>query len=43
VLRGGRRCLAGQDRRHPTDVLGFVTNMHELMAVSDLIVSKPGG
>jgi processive 1,2-diacylglycerol beta-glucosyltransferase len=24
-------------------VLGFVTNMHELMTVSDLIISKPGG
>ena len=38
-----RRELAAQDRRHPTDVLGFVTNMHELMAVSDLLVTKPGG
>jgi processive 1,2-diacylglycerol beta-glucosyltransferase len=24
-------------------VLGFVTNMHELMAVADLIITKPGG
>jgi len=24
-------------------VLGFATNMHELMAVADLIVTKPGG
>jgi processive 1,2-diacylglycerol beta-glucosyltransferase len=38
-----RRTLAGQDRHHPTDVLGFVSNMHELMAVSDLILTKPGG
>jgi processive 1,2-diacylglycerol beta-glucosyltransferase len=38
-----RRELAVQDHRHPTHVLGFVTNMQELMAVSDLIVSKPGG
>ena len=38
-----RRELAGQDRAHPTHVLGFVTNMHELMAVSELIVTKPGG
>jgi processive 1,2-diacylglycerol beta-glucosyltransferase len=38
-----RRELAVHDRRHPTHVLGFVTNMHELMAVADLIVSKPGG
>jgi len=38
-----RRELAVQDRRHPTHVLGFVTNMHELMAVATLIVTKPGG
>ena len=38
-----RQELAVQDRSHPTHVLGFVTNMHELMTVSDLIVSKPGG
>ncbi|HZQ47048.1 MAG TPA: glycosyltransferase [Verrucomicrobiae bacterium] len=38
-----RRELAVHDRRHPTHVLGFVTNMHELMAVSDLIITKPGG
>jgi hypothetical protein len=38
-----RRDLAAQDRRHPTHVLGFVTNMHELMAVSDLLITKPGG
>jgi processive 1,2-diacylglycerol beta-glucosyltransferase len=38
-----RRELAAADRRHPTHVLGFVTNMHELMAVADLIISKPGG
>jgi len=38
-----RRELAGQNRRHPTDVLGFVTNMQELMAVADLIITKPGG
>jgi len=24
-------------------MLGFVSNMHELMAVADLILSKPGG
>jgi processive 1,2-diacylglycerol beta-glucosyltransferase len=35
--------LAAQDRRHPTHVLGFVTNMQELMAVSALLVTKPGG
>jgi processive 1,2-diacylglycerol beta-glucosyltransferase len=38
-----RRELAAQDRRHPTHVLGFATNMHELMAVADLLVTKPGG
>jgi processive 1,2-diacylglycerol beta-glucosyltransferase len=38
-----RRELAVRDHRHPTQVLGFVGNMHELMAVCDLIVSKPGG
>ena len=38
-----RRELAAVDRRHPTKVLGFATNMHELMAVSDLVISKPGG
>src|SRR5204863_7446988 len=38
-----RRNLACGDFRHPTRILGFVTNMHELMAVADLIVTKPGG
>ncbi|MEI9963091.1 MAG: glycosyltransferase [Limisphaerales bacterium] len=38
-----RRELATQNRRHPTHVLGFSTNMHELMAVADLIITKPGG
>jgi len=38
-----RQALAGKERQHPTDVLGFVTNMHELMSVSSLIISKPGG
>ena len=38
-----RRELATQDRRHPTHVLGFASNMHELMAVVDLILTKPGG
>ena len=35
--------LAAQDRKHPTQVLGFATNMHELMAVADLLITKPGG
>ncbi len=38
-----RRKLAVLDRKHPTHVLGFASNMHELMAVSDLIITKPGG
>jgi processive 1,2-diacylglycerol beta-glucosyltransferase len=38
-----RRELAATDRKHPTRVLGFASNMHELMAVADLIITKPGG
>jgi processive 1,2-diacylglycerol beta-glucosyltransferase len=38
-----RRKLATQTRKHPTHVLGFSTNMHELMAVADFIITKPGG
>ncbi|HEX4342753.1 MAG TPA: glycosyltransferase [Verrucomicrobiae bacterium] len=38
-----RRDLATQDRKHPTHVLGFASNMHELMSISDLIITKPGG
>jgi len=38
-----RRELATQNRKHPTHVLGFATNMHELMAIADLIITKPGG
>jgi processive 1,2-diacylglycerol beta-glucosyltransferase len=38
-----RRELAGVDRRHPTHVLGYASNMHELMAIADLIITKPGG
>jgi processive 1,2-diacylglycerol beta-glucosyltransferase len=38
-----RRELAAKDRKHPTHVLGFSSNMHELMAVSDLVITKPGG
>jgi processive 1,2-diacylglycerol beta-glucosyltransferase len=38
-----RRELAAQDRQHPTRVLGFAANMHELMTVADLILTKPGG
>jgi processive 1,2-diacylglycerol beta-glucosyltransferase len=35
--------LAAQQRRWPTDVLGFVSNMEQLMAVASLLISKPGG
>jgi processive 1,2-diacylglycerol beta-glucosyltransferase len=38
-----RRALATCDRKHPTHVLGFASNMNELMAVAELIISKPGG
>ena len=38
-----RRELAAQTRQHPTHVLGFSTNMHELMAMANLILTKPGG
>ena len=38
-----RRELALLDMRHPTDVFGFVKNMHEFMAVADLVITKPGG
>ena len=38
-----RRQLAACDRKHPTHVLGFASNMHELMATCDLIITKPGG
>jgi processive 1,2-diacylglycerol beta-glucosyltransferase len=38
-----RRELAAADRKHPTHVLGFASNMHELMAIANLIITKPGG
>jgi processive 1,2-diacylglycerol beta-glucosyltransferase len=38
-----RQELALLERRHPTHILGFVTNMQEWMAAADLILSKPGG
>jgi processive 1,2-diacylglycerol beta-glucosyltransferase len=38
-----RRELAASERKHPTHVLGFASNMHELMAIADLIITKPGG
>ena len=38
-----RREVAVADRQHPTHVLGYASNMHELMAVAELIITKPGG
>jgi processive 1,2-diacylglycerol beta-glucosyltransferase len=38
-----RRALATCDRKHPTHVLGFASNMNELMVVTELIITKPGG
>jgi len=38
-----RHEVAAQDRKHPTHVLGFVSNMNELMAVADMVITKPGG
>jgi processive 1,2-diacylglycerol beta-glucosyltransferase len=38
-----RRDIAARDSKHPTRVLGFASNMHELMIVADLIITKPGG
>jgi len=38
-----RRELALLDRIQPTHVFGFVQNMQELMAVSDVVITKPGG
>jgi processive 1,2-diacylglycerol beta-glucosyltransferase len=29
--------------RHPTTILGFVENVHELMDVAEIVVTKPGG
>jgi processive 1,2-diacylglycerol beta-glucosyltransferase len=38
-----RRALATRERKHPTHVLGFASNMNELMSVAELIITKPGG
>ena len=38
-----RRDLAVLNHKHPTHILGYSTNMHELMAVASLIITKPGG
>jgi processive 1,2-diacylglycerol beta-glucosyltransferase len=38
-----RMKLAAETFRHPTHVFGFVSTMQDLMAASDLIITKPGG
>lgn len=38
-----RRELAVQQYQHPVRILGFANNIHELMSISDLVVTKPGG
>lgn len=38
-----RAQLAQRTFAHQTRVFGFVSNMHELMAAANLIVTKPGG
>jgi processive 1,2-diacylglycerol beta-glucosyltransferase len=38
-----RRKIAVLNHRHPTHILGFATNMQELMAISSIILTKPGG
>jgi processive 1,2-diacylglycerol beta-glucosyltransferase len=37
------REAAAVARRHPTHLLGFVTNMQDWMAAADLVLTKPGG
>ncbi len=37
------RDLAVVERKHPTQLLGFVRNMQDWMSAADLIVTKPGG
>jgi processive 1,2-diacylglycerol beta-glucosyltransferase len=38
-----RLARRGPKLRHPTKVFGFVDNVHELMDVAELVVTKPGG
>ncbi len=38
-----KRILDSKKYRHPMKIFGFTHNMHELMAASDLILTKPGG
>lgn len=38
-----RAQLAVRDWEHPTHIFGYAANMHELIAIADLIITKPGG
>jgi processive 1,2-diacylglycerol beta-glucosyltransferase len=38
-----RSKLAALKLRIPAQIFGFVSNMHELMAAADLVITKPGG
>ena len=33
----------GRKLRHHTTILGFVENVHELMSIAEMVVTKPGG
>jgi processive 1,2-diacylglycerol beta-glucosyltransferase len=33
----------GHKLRHPTKVIGFAENIHELMSIAEVLVTKPGG
>lgn len=43
LLASKMRAIAKTLRSARVTVLGMVDNMHELMAVSDIVISKPGG
>jgi processive 1,2-diacylglycerol beta-glucosyltransferase len=38
-----RSALQGIKSRHSMTVLGFASNVHELMSAADLVLTKPGG
>ena len=46
VVAGQNENLLAKLRRktfsHPTEIFGYVSNVHELMATADLLVTKPG-
>jgi processive 1,2-diacylglycerol beta-glucosyltransferase len=33
----------GHKLRHPTKIIGFADNIHELMSIAEVLVTKPGG